>query len=108
MLTSKALNIIIESFLTKLEQHGYSVERAVLFGSYATGKPHKYSDIDLAIWLSDNLIKHYTEIPELLHIVSSHHPVQPKFYAADETSETDPFIGIIEKTGKEILLPVKI
>lgn len=107
MFTSKALNDHIQSFLTALEQDSYSVERAVMFGSYATGQPHKYSDIDLAIWLSDGLIKHYTDIPELLHIVASHHPIQPKFYNADETSETDPFILIIEKTGKQILLSVK-
>ena len=107
MFTAKALNKLIQDFLAALEENGFHVKKAILFGSYALGKPHKYSDIDLAIWLYNCPDEHYTEIPPLLHTVASHYPVHPKFYDSSETKETDPFIEIIQKTGKDILLPVK-
>ncbi len=106
MFTSKALNKQIIQFLSTLENKGFAVDKAILFGSYAKGKPHKLSDIDLAIWLKNDLQNHYTEMPSLLKIVSSYHPIKPKFYNKNETSDTDPFIEVIEKTGREILLPV--
>lgn len=108
MFTAKALSKHITSFILALEERGFTAEKAILFGSYAKGKPHKLSDIDLAVWLRNDLKKHYSEIPPLLNVVSTYHPIKPKFYNKDETSETDPFIEVIKKTGKEILLPAKI
>lgn len=105
MFTSKALDKHIEAFLTALEKSGLQVSKAILFGSYALGKPHEYSDIDLAVWLSNYPEKHYTDIPSLLRIVTSYTHIRPKFYSDEETAETDPFIQVIEKTGKKIKLP---
>ena len=105
MFTAKALNKHIEAFLAALEADGLQVSKAILFGSYAYGKPHEYSDIDLAVWLSNYPEQHYTDIPSLLRIVTSYNPIRPKFYSNNETSETDPFIHVIEKTGKKIKLP---
>ncbi len=36
-------------YIATLEKKGVPVERAYLFGSWAKGKEHKWSDIDLAI-----------------------------------------------------------
>lgn len=105
MFTSKALDKHIEAFLTALEENGFQVSKAILFGSYASGKPHEYSDIDLAVWLINYPEKHYTDIPSVLRIVTSYNPIRPKFYCYEETAETDPFIQVIEKTGKKIKLP---
>ncbi len=107
MFTAKALGKHIQDFLITLDANSFAVEKAVLFGSYATGKAHKLSDIDLAVWLEKDLEKHYSELPWLLKIVSYFHPIKPKFYNKNETSETDPFIKIIEAEGKSILLPAK-
>jgi len=105
MFTAKALDKHIRAFLTALEEEGLHVSKAILFGSYAWGKPHKYSDIDLAVWLSNHPEKHYTDIPSILRIVASYNPIRPKFYSDDETADTDAFIEEIEKTGKKIKLP---
>lgn len=107
MFTAKALNKRIADFLISLDVHGFHIEKAILFGSYAKGKPNDLSDIDLAIWIANFPKKHYTDDSALLKIVSSHHPIKPKFYGNEENAETDPFIEVIQKTGKEILLPVK-
>jgi predicted nucleotidyltransferase len=49
MVTSETeLDIAIADFVEKLEK-GIRVEAIVLFGSYAHGTPHEWSDIDLAV-----------------------------------------------------------
>jgi hypothetical protein len=50
MLTRNALNQRIDPFIGSLHQAGYGLLRVVLFGSYAKGSPHEWSDIDLAVW----------------------------------------------------------
>jgi predicted nucleotidyltransferase len=50
MFTRKALNQVIHNFISDIKLAGYNPSRIVLFGSYAYGRPHATSDIDLAIW----------------------------------------------------------
>ena len=102
MFTRKNLIQRINSFLNELENNNFHIDKVILFGSYATGKIHEYSDIDLAIWLSNFPDKHWSEIPSLSHIVAKYHPISPKFYPVNETKEEDAFISVIEKTGKII------
>jgi predicted nucleotidyltransferase len=45
---NKALRII-EKFVKRLREEGISVDRAILYGSYAVGKERRDSDIDVAI-----------------------------------------------------------
>ncbi len=97
----------MSNFLLSLEENNFHADKAILFGSYASGKAKNLSDIDMAVWLQNFSGQHYTDIPGLLHIVSLHHPIKPKFYDTYDTAETDPFIEIIERTGKQILLPVR-
>lgn len=102
MFTRKALNEKINAFLSELESNNFKVTKAILFGSYSKGKIHENSDIDIAVWLSGFPDKHWTEITNLTHIVAKNSPISPKFYAENETENEDPFIGVIEKTGKKI------
>lgn len=104
MFTRKALDEKIYLFLSELEKSGLKVTKAILFGSYVSGKVHDYSDIDLAIWLSNFPQKHWTEISAITHIVANHSPISPKFYPENETGNEDPFITIINKTGRVINL----
>ncbi len=43
------INDIIDNYLHELNQHNIPVREAVLFGSYAKGNPHEWSDIDIAL-----------------------------------------------------------
>ncbi|MFY7665870.1 nucleotidyltransferase domain-containing protein [Flavobacterium sp.] len=99
MFTVKKLNTHIYSFLNDLESNNFAVNRVVLFGSYAKGGVHENSDIDLAVWL-----KNYTEEQQdfLSKISAKFYPISAKFYDANETEAEDPFVGIIEQTGKEL------
>lgn len=53
--TTEELNNVINSYLKALNGK-ISVQKAILFGSYAKGLAHDYSDIDLLI-ISDELPK---------------------------------------------------
>ncbi|MEI6091422.1 MAG: nucleotidyltransferase domain-containing protein [bacterium] len=39
----------IKNFIDLIENNGFKIQRAYLFGSYANGKADKWSDIDLAL-----------------------------------------------------------
>ena len=45
---SKIKNIVL-TFIAELNKRRIPVQRVILFGSYAYGKPNKRSDIDLAV-----------------------------------------------------------
>ena len=47
-LSEDKINEIIDGFIIRLKQE-IPVKKVILFGSYAHGKPTKYSDIDLAV-----------------------------------------------------------
>ena len=107
MFTRKSLKIIIQEFILELKVKGYNPSKVVLFGSYAKGHPHEYSDIDLAIWDEkftgcipldiESLLKMKVKFPTLLELHTYH---------STETVESDPFIGEIEKHG--ILIDSKV
>lgn len=40
---------IISQYLESLKAHGFLIEDAILFGSYASGQANQWSDIDLAL-----------------------------------------------------------
>jgi predicted nucleotidyltransferase len=48
-MVSKSLLRVIKKYLRTVSQRGIPVTAGVVFGSYAKGKPHKWSDIDLLV-----------------------------------------------------------
>lgn len=40
---------IISQYLASLKEHGFQIQDAILFGSYASGHANQWSDIDLAL-----------------------------------------------------------
>ncbi|MDO9578973.1 MAG: nucleotidyltransferase domain-containing protein [Bacteroidales bacterium] len=50
MYDKNAVIVIINHFISELNSAGYSPDEVFLFGSYAKGNPHKFSDIDVAVW----------------------------------------------------------
>lgn len=99
MFTIKKLHTHIQNFLSELEVNNFVINRVVLFGSYAKGGVHENSDIDLAIWLKNDVEQ---QEDFLRSISAKFHPISAKYYTSNETEKEDPFIGVIEKTGQEI------
>jgi predicted nucleotidyltransferase len=101
-LTQKKLMNHILGFLEALKSQGYTFEKIILFGSYANGQPHEYSDIDLAIWSPQFSDDPYECREKIRSVLQAFSPIQLHPYAAGETASTDPFISEIERTGKEM------
>ncbi len=48
-MVEKSVVKVVKKYLLALAEQGVPVKAGVLFGSYATGKPHEWSDIDLLV-----------------------------------------------------------
>lgn len=46
----ESIQKVIEDYVMKLSKL-IPIEKVIVFGSYAKGNPHKYSDVDIAIFL---------------------------------------------------------
>ena len=95
---------IVKRYAEKLKQENYPFSAIYLFGSYAKGKAHKWSDIDIAV-ISDKLKKNKDENENLLwHIrrqVDS--MIEPHgFTKKDFEDECNPMAYEIKKTGIRI------
>lgn len=101
MVTRRAAIKTASDYLKVLRKKGFKPTKAILFGSYAKGKPRTDSDIDLAIWdrkftgclakdVEKLVFQHKIKTPHLLEIHTFND-------AEDEVS--NPFIGEILKNG---------
>ena len=96
---------IVKEYAKELKKRNYSFSAVYLFGSYAKGKAHKWSDIDVAV-VSDEMKKNIDEGRFLLwHIrreVDS--MIEPHgFTVKDFEDDSDPMVSEIKKTGIRIV-----
>lgn len=78
MLTRQNIIKAVEEFVMSVSESNLTIERILLFGSYAKGNPHKYSDIDLAVFspqfsgnpFENNMVIRFTKrLPQMqLHL----------------------------------------
>lgn len=99
-------NEIIENtrrFLKALIAHGFHIDKAVLFGSYAKGNADRWSDIDIALVSRD-----FTGVgfhdrqkvnPFLIKIDSR---IEPHPFRPEDFTEDNPFVKEILTEGVEI------
>lgn len=99
---------MLESYLASLQEKGYSVDRGILYGSYARGDETKDSDIDV-ILLS----------PEFERVTSAQRAdawrtaysidwrIEPVLYGEKQFEENDwhPLILVAKSEGIEIRAP---
>jgi len=96
---------IIQRYVGGLQQH-IRVDKVILFGSYANGRPNEWSDIDLAIISPDfdglSMLKR-------LALMAKARPHRDIFIEAlgygnqeHETADRQTFLGQIKRTGKVV------
>ena len=95
---------IVKEYAEKLKEENYPFSAVYLFGSYAKGKAHKWSDIDVAV-VSDKMKRNRDRNRFLLwHIrrdVDS--MIEPHgFTVKDFEDGCDPMVYEIRKTGIRI------
>lgn len=100
MLTRKSLNELLTQVTEELIQLGITPYKIVLFGSYANGGVHAYSDVDIAVWSEKFTGESLADFEHVRPIVRKHRQISFKLYPAyAKASNYDPFIEIIEQTG---------
>ena len=79
----------------------YSPKQIILFGSYANGTPHEYSDIDIAIIFDetgDEFLDTWTHLVKLCRGISF--DIEP--HMIDENRTKSGFLDYIRETGEII------
>ncbi|HNP95570.1 MAG TPA: nucleotidyltransferase domain-containing protein [Cyclobacteriaceae bacterium] len=101
MVTRKTAIETASEYIKVLRMHGLNPTKAILFGSYAKGRPRADSDIDLAIWdkeftgcmaedIEKLVFQYRIKTPPLLEIHT---------FNASEDEVSNPFIEEILKAG---------
>lgn len=107
MAKKKNINKIIRQFADSLKEE-IRLHKLILFGSYAKGRQHKYSDIDIAVISSDfgkrNEMEEMTYLLKKAHEIDldiEPHPYTPReMYKPHKSS----FAYKILRTGKIVYL----
>ena len=95
---------IIKKFILEAKSDNISIEQAILFGSYAKGTNHEYSDIDVAVVSNefqgirfyDNRKLSKSKLKTSIDLET--HPFRP-----EDFTEDNPFVKEIIETGIRIL-----
>jgi predicted nucleotidyltransferase len=94
---------IINQYIQKISRE-IKIEKVILFGSYAKGTTHQYSDVDLAVF-SDNF-KNNSRIENLkfliLKAMDFDLDLEPQPFTVDDYLNPEGFVEEIIKTGIEL------
>ncbi|MDQ6763791.1 MAG: nucleotidyltransferase domain-containing protein [Bacteroidota bacterium] len=71
----------------------------MLFGSYVKGKPHQYSDIDLAVWSASFTDPYFTIVEKVAPLRRIFKNIELHPFSLNDNAENNPFIKEIENTG---------
>jgi hypothetical protein len=96
---------IVRKYIRELKKNGYKITEAFLFGSYARGTAHEWSDIDIALVSSDFTGDRFRDrqmiIPlrRQIDVRLEPMPFRPKDFRDDPVMAEE-----IKQTGKRISL----
>lgn len=104
LLTKTELRKVVTAFRSLVRKSGITIDALILFGSYARGTPHPWSDIDLCVVSRqfgrrdyDELIR-VSRLGKQVNYLVEAHPMHPNAL----TSESHPLAGEINRTGKRV------
>jgi len=92
---------ILNEFNKSLDREGIKVTKLILYGSYATGKFHKDSYIDVVVVSSDFDIDRFNEVTRLFRIASRADPRIEPVAISMESFENDTWIPLIYEIGEK-------
>jgi len=104
MLDKNAAIEIVRNYAHDIESHGVQLQSVILYGSFAQGTQHEWSDIDVAL-VADEFTGFYFNDSDLFSYVSIKKPytrIETKTYPTEYFEQGDPFINEIIKTGIRI------
>jgi uncharacterized protein len=94
----------IKKLVSEAERNQIHVEKAILFGSYAKGTYHEYSDIDVALVSEDfEGIRFYDNIKLMDTVLNTDSDIETHPYRPEEFNEDNPFVKEILTHGIRIV-----
>jgi len=104
MLTRNAAIDIVNSYAREIQAHGVRLQTVILYGSFAKGTQHEWSDIDVAL-VADEFEGLPTDIYRFSSVAvkKPYIRIEPNTYPTQYFKEGDPFIEEITKTGVKIM-----
>ena len=101
---SERIDSTVKNYIRDVNKH-ISVNKAILYGSYAKGTQNEYSDVDVAIFSDGFKGKNRIEINAFLFSLARKYKnicIEPIGFDSSDLEEENPFIKEILDTGKEI------
>ena len=104
MLTQHAAIDTVRNYAREIYNSGITLRKVILYGSFAKGMQHEWSDIDVALVADEfegvpadhNYFAH-------IRIKKPYVRIETSTYPTDYFQEGDPFIEEIKNTGIEII-----
>lgn len=93
----------IELFLHEVQKK-YSIKRAYIYGSFAKGSSHRWSDIDLAIIspdFSDDLFEDRLCLMRMAASIDDR--IEPRPFREELFNRNDPLVDDIQKNGVQLI-----
>ncbi|MDP2631052.1 MAG: nucleotidyltransferase domain-containing protein [Candidatus Uhrbacteria bacterium] len=90
----------VKKYLAILKKDNLPIQKAFVYGSYAKGTPHKWSDIDVCIVSS-----RFTSTWSAIEYLWSHRPfdvrytIEPIGFSTKDFREGSPLVNEIKRTG---------
>jgi predicted nucleotidyltransferase len=105
MLTQNAAIDTVRNYAREIKDSGVNLRKVILYGSFAKGTQHEWSDIDVAL-VADEFTGFGFWDKALFPYIGIKKPyirIEAKTYPTDYFQESDPFIEEIKNTGIEII-----
>jgi len=105
MLTQDDVIETVRNYARDIEEKGVHLRSVILYGSFAKGTQHEWSDIDVAL-VADEFSGFYLDNKKMFPYVGSKKPyirIEAKTYPTDYFQQGDPFINEITRTGIKII-----
>ncbi|MCL2652144.1 MAG: nucleotidyltransferase domain-containing protein [Candidatus Azobacteroides sp.] len=105
MLTQNAAIKTVRNYAKEINKQGVNLRKVILYGSFAKGTQHEWSDIDVALVADDFTGVGILDTPRFSHInlQTPYIRIEPRTYPTDYFQESDPFIEEIKNTGIVII-----
>ena len=98
------VELIALDYINEVNKH-ISINKAILYGSYAKGTYNKDSDLDIAIFSENFRNKKFVEVTAFLFSIARKYKeicIEPVGFSNLDLTNDNPFIKEIIDTGKEI------
>jgi uncharacterized protein len=104
MLTKKTAIARVRNFAREVKDSGVHLHKVILFGSYASGKAHRWSDVDVALVAKEFTGDGFADASYFARINNKkpYMAIEPKTFSTAYFKKGDPFIKEIIRTGIEV------